>query len=63
MQISADLFDAPYYRALYLPTAHKYCAVLLRQADVAQLAEHPPCKRKVMGSSPIIGSSHLYNSK
>ena len=24
-------------------------------ADVAQLAEHPPCKRAVMGSIPIVG--------
>gem|GEM_PF-4299213 len=25
-------------------------------ADVAQSAEHPPCKRAVMGSIPIVGS-------
>ena len=26
-------------------------------AGVAQLAEHPPCKRKVRGSSPRVGSA------
>ena len=25
-------------------------------ADIAQLAERPPCKRQVIGSSPIVGS-------
>src|SRR5262245_38795003 len=25
-------------------------------ARLAQLAEHPPCKRKVKGSSPLLGS-------
>ena len=27
-----------------------------RGADVAQSAEHPPCKRAVIGSIPIVGS-------
>lgn len=29
-----------------------------RSADVAHLAEQPPCKRQAIGSSPIIGSMH-----
>ena len=28
----------------------------IRCADIAQLAERPPCKRQVIGSSPIVGS-------
>src|SRR5918998_480501 len=32
------------------------CAYHERRAGVAQLAEHPPCKRKVRGSSPRVGS-------
>ena len=28
-----------------------------RVADVAQSAEHPPCKRAVIGSIPIVGST------
>src|SRR5215211_7253623 len=28
-----------------------------RDADVAQSAEHPPCKRAVIGSIPIVGST------
>ena len=29
---------------------------VIRCADIAQLAERPPCKRQVIGSSPIVGS-------
>jgi hypothetical protein len=29
--------------------------VLPANADVAQSAEHPPCKRAVIGSIPIVG--------
>jgi hypothetical protein len=30
-------------------------------ADVAQSAEHPPCKRKVTSSILVVGSKELYN--
>ena len=42
-------------RALMGPSEFDSPALRLR-ADVAQLVEHPPCKRAVAGSSPVIGS-------
>ena len=38
-------------------TAIMMCANgVIHCADIAQLAERPPCKRQVIGSSPIVGS-------
>jgi hypothetical protein len=28
----------------------------VKQADVAQSVEQPPCKRQVTGSNPVVGS-------
>ena len=51
-----------YRAAAYLGLTLKKKRTERRDASIAQPVEHPPCKRKVVGSTPTAGSTNTTNA-